>query len=92
MTFINNLTAIFSPAKTAVQSKPVFRGIPAAEISFQNETGLTADSYTSNPLYDMLGSEADLQKAAMNSAVIRDNCKKLGIPVQVHFDVFEDMV
>ena len=91
MTFINNLTAIFTNVNGAVQSKPVFRGLPAAENPFQNETGFKTDSYSSNPLYALLGSEAELQKAAQNSAEIRNLCKKYDIPIEVHMDVFEDM-
>ena len=91
MTFINNLTAIFTHVNGAVQSKPVFRGLPAAEPTFQNETGIAGDSYTSNPMYNMLGSKEDMLKAARSSEVIRNRCKEYGIPFEMNFDVIEDL-
>jgi hypothetical protein len=90
MNFINNLTALFPRVGAAVQSRPVFRGTPAAA-AFESDVKYVGDSYTSNPVYDMLGSREDMLKAAQSSEVIRNRCKEYGIPFEMNFDVLEDM-
>ena len=89
MTFINNLTTLFSAFSPAVQTRPAFKGNSLSSFVPQ-ETG-TADSFSTNPIYSYLGTEAEITELAKSSPEIMGKLKQYGIPLNVNMDVLEDM-